>query len=57
MSKHQELCCGCMYDNIENECYCEECFDCEYVQGDKKPSKYEEQALKGGGNNDWKYNS
>lgn len=41
MSKHQELCCGCIYDNIESECYCEKCFDCEYVQGDKEPSKYE----------------
>lgn len=43
MSKHQELCCGCIYDNIDNECYCEECFDCEYVQGDKDPSKYEDE--------------
>ena len=41
MSKHQELCCGCIYDDIENEFYYEECFDCECVQDNKKPTKYE----------------
>ncbi len=47
MSKHQELCCGCIFDDIEDEFYREECFNCEYVQDDKNPSNYKELKLKG----------
>ena len=42
MSKHQDLCYGCTYDNIDNEWYREECWECEYEQlkGDTQPSNY-----------------
>ena len=43
MSKHQELCCGCKYDDIDNDCYLEECYECECAQGDKEPTKYIEE--------------
>ena len=47
MSKHQELCCGCKYDDIDNDCYLQECCECEYTQGDEEPTNYIEEYLSG----------
>ena len=45
MSKHQEYCCGCKYDNPSNSCYLQECYDCEIglreETNDFEPSRYE----------------
>lgn len=42
MSKHQELCCGCIYDDPNNEeLYCLECFECEFKQSEMtEPSNF-----------------
>ena len=46
MSKHQEYCCGCYFDNPNNEMdYCKECWDCELVKSKSnavQPSNYVE---------------
>lgn len=41
MSKHQEFCCGCKFDDIDNICYMEACEDCE-LNRDGQPTLYEE---------------
>lgn len=45
MSKHQECCCGCKYDNPSNSCYLQECYDCEIGLREEtnefEPSRYE----------------
>ena len=48
LSKHQELCCGCIYDDPnEEEIYCLNCFECEFKQGEmEEPSGYQEKPEK-----------
>ena len=48
LSKHQELCCGCIYDDLnEEETYCLNCFECEFKQGEMdNPSGYQEKPEK-----------
>ena len=41
MSKHQEYCCGCYFDDPNNEIdYCKECWDCELLN--QQPTNYVE---------------
>lgn len=45
MSKHQEYCCGCRYDNPCNSCYLQKCCNCELGLREEtnewEPSDYE----------------
>lgn len=43
MSKHQEYCCGCIYDDPDYEdSYCLECDECELPDESDTPTKYVE---------------
>ena len=44
MSKHQQYCCGCYFNDPNNEeDYCKECWDCELVENpdnQEQPANY-----------------
>lgn len=48
MSKYQEFCCGCIYDDPnEEEISCLDCFECEFIQDEmKEPSGYQKEPQK-----------
>lgn len=49
MSKHQEYCCGCKYDNPYSIDYLEKCYECELglreETGEWEPSWYQAESL------------